>query len=216
MSTELALYFGLFIILPGIIGVIRYKEIDKAYYPFLYLLWLGSANEILSFVLIKNGESNATTVNVFLLIESLLICYQFFSWQLFKGFEKLFIPLIFVLALFWVLETFVLRSFKVFASYFIILHSFTNVLLSVFMINVLIAKEKKKMLKNSVFLICLGLIIFFTYAVLVEAFYLYGVSSSIEFQRAVVSVMVIINLVTNFLYTLAVIWMPKKQKFSFS
>lgn len=216
MNTELALYIGFSIAIPGIIGLIRYRQINQAYYPFLYLIWVGSLNEILSFILIKNGKTNATTLNMYYLIESWLILYQFNAWKFFVGLKKLFFALLAFLSLFWVAETVVFRSMKAFASYFIIVHSFTIVLLSIFMINFLIAKEKKKMLKNAIFLICLGFIFYFTYAVLVEAFYLYGVSSSVAFQRAVISIMVVINLITNLLFAFAVLWMPKKQKFSLS
>ncbi len=202
------------IIIAGVVGLIRFNKINSDYYPFLFFLWLGLINEIISFYLIKHHSSNAINNNIFYLIESLLIAYQFRNWHLFKKGKNIYYLTLILFFLSWIAENFVFRSIKAFASYFILLHSFIIALMAISMINRLIVKEKRNLLKNPTFIVCVGFIIFFMYAAIVEAFYLYGLNSSNHFLTYVVRIMAFINLFTNLLYALAVLWMPKKHGFS--
>lgn len=204
------------VIIPAVISITRLRKINKTYHSFLIFLWLGVINEGISSLEISHGKTNALNNNIFYLVESLLIAHQFKKWNLFQKPVIAFSLLSTFFLLSWCTEVFLFRGRAVFASYFIVIHSFVVVLMSISMINEIIAKEKRTLLKNPVFLICIGFIIFFTYAVLVEAFYIYGVSSSLQFQKAIVAIMALLNLFTNLLYTLSVLWMPKKQGFSLS
>jgi hypothetical protein len=216
MNINLILAFSLSVIIPGVIAAIRLRKIDAAYYPFLCILMFGVINELITFYLVKHGKSNAVNNNCYYLIEGLLIVYQFKRWELEPRIKYLY-PLLFTsFSAFWLAEAFVFSHIGRFASYYIIFYSYVVVLLSITMTNKLLLTQRRTLLKNSVFLICIGFIVYFTNAILVEAFYLYGISASPTFQTAVVGIMAFINLLTNLLFALAVLWMPKKQKFSFS
>lgn len=216
MNQVLIAIISFSIMIPAVIGLIRFHEIGHAYYPFLLLVWLAFFNEVLSFLLIRKHHPNAVNSNIYYLLEGLLLVVQFKKWQLFTASSRAYPLLIGLFLLTWCVENFIVGSVALFPSYFIILHSYLLSLVSISMINKLLVQEKRNLLKNSIFILCVGFILYFTSAVLVEAFYLYGVSASKSFQTAIVRIMSFVNLFTNLLYTLAFLWMPKKQRFSFS
>jgi len=56
---------------------------------------------------------------------------------------------------------------------------------------------EKDLLRNATFLICVGLIIFFTYQIIQRMFELFGLRDSIDFRRNVSRILSIINCFTN-------------------
>lgn len=84
--------------------------------------------------------------------------------------------------------------------------------MSISLINRIILVEHKKLGKNVLFLICLAFICFFTYALVVEIFTLYGKGVSKEFQVALYRIMSYINVATNIAYAFAISWIPTKQR----
>ena len=204
---------GFTISVPAVIGLVRLRRIDKTYYPFIFYLFLGILNEVVSFILIRSGESNAVTGNLYLLLGSLLISYQFFLWDLFKNKAGFSLLCLFLLGI-WIGEVYFIRGMQAFASYFIMLYSLFIVFLSIAKINQLLDLENRQLLRNPVFIICTGFILFYTIAFAMEAFYLYGTSSNL-LQKYIFRIMVFINLPTNFLYSLAALWIPRKKIFLF-
>ncbi|RYE17733.1 MAG: hypothetical protein EOP51_23345 [Sphingobacteriales bacterium] len=65
-------------------GVVRFYRTDAVFNPFIYLLWLGIANEIYSSVVINRGDSNAFNNNIYVLGEALLLLWQFYKWEVLK------------------------------------------------------------------------------------------------------------------------------------
>ena len=189
---------------------------DRAHYPFLFYLALGACNELLSFYLIRSGQSNAITGNVFLLIASMIITYQFKRWQLFHKSNFLYFAIQILFPISWLAENFLWSSVTTFASHFIVLYSFVVVLMSISMINQIMVKETRSLLKNPIFLICAGFILFFTCTVIVESVYIYSLRLSRQLQMTVFRVMSLILLLTNLLYTAAFLWIPRRRRFSFS
>ena len=81
------------------------------------------------------------------------------------------------------------------------------------MINNLIIREKE-LLKHPVFWICIGVVVFFTYFILVEIFWIYGLSTNIQFGGKVYAILSWVNLICNLIYAVAILWMRKRQAFS--
>lgn len=81
------------------------------------------------------------------------------------------------------------------------------------MINRIIITERKSLIRNPVFIICLAFIIYFTYKVLLEIFWLYGLNSSREFRVEVYNIFKYINLFANLIYALAILWIPRKREY---
>ena len=214
MSWTLNAIFSFSILLAAIIGIIRFKNISPNYYPFIFSLWIGSLNEIVSYFLIRNSVSNALNGNIYVLIESLLISWQFKKWDAFKNNRWVFEIIIILFVTSWIIENFFISRITSFSSYFRVLYSFIIVLISVNTINELIIRERRNIMKNSVFLICTAFIIYYTYKVLVETFWIYGLNYSRGFRNNVYIILTYINLFANLIYGLAVLWMPTKQRFT--
>lgn len=214
MSPTLSAIISFSIAIPSIIGVLRITIIHRAFYPFLILLWMGLLNEIISYIVIKSGHSNAINSNAYVLIESLLFVWFFKSQGLFANRRKNEIKIIFLLVGLWGFENLYLSSIRQFSSYFIVVYSFIIVLMSINMINLLISKVKRRFIKNSTFLICIGLILFYTCATLIEVFWIYGLNSSKEFRFQVFEIMTFVNLAVNLIYAIAVLWMPRKREYT--
>jgi hypothetical protein len=58
--------------------------------------------------------------------------------------------------------------------------------------------------------------VYFTYSVLVEAFWIFGINHSSVFRNNIYGILSYINLFVNLLFTLAIVWMPTRLVFSAS
>lgn len=200
------------ILIAGIIGGVRFNRVHHTYYPLLYFFWFAGFNELLSTGLAINHVNTILNGNVYVLLESFLITWYFKKTGIFKK-PVLFYCILTAFGVFWVLENFIFSTIHQMAIYYRIFYSFVIVLMSIHTINQLITTSRGLLLKNSSFLVCIGFIAFYTYKVIIEAFFLYGLSS-IRFQIVVFDILVYINLVVNFIYALAALWMPKRQAFT--
>jgi hypothetical protein len=210
MNVLTGALFSLSICIGAIIGWIRFKKIDPAFFPFIFLIWIGVGNEVISLILMYHGYPNVVNFNLFALTEALFISWQFFRWNLFKHKWVLFILQLAFIS-FFLIESFSRGLFS-FNSYFIIIHSFLIVLMSISMVNKNIFQDNSALLRNPVFLICMGFIIYFTYTVLVEAFWIFGLHRKL-FRLAIHEILVYINLFTNLLFAFSILWMPMKQQY---
>src|SRR5688572_29728777 len=83
MNYTLAVLFSFSIAIAAIIGLVRFKQISPAYYPFLFCIWLAFLNEILNYILARTIGHNIINNNIYALLEALLITWQFKKWGLF-------------------------------------------------------------------------------------------------------------------------------------
>ena len=201
--------------IPAIIGWVRFQKISPAFLPFLILTWVGAVNELLNFTLVIGFKQyNIINTNLYQLTEALLILWQFRRWRLFPS-DRAYLSLFVSFVLFFIIENLVnSKIYLGFNSYFHIFYSFVIVLLSINMMNHILMKERGFLLKNPIFITCCVFVIIFTYTVLVETFWAYGLSMSRAFRVELQNIFVIINLLCNIIYTLAIVWMPKRQAFT--
>ena len=214
MNFYLALLLSLTICIPALIGLIRIKIINEVYFPFIIYIWVGAANEIYGTFDIYSKHSNIASSNIYILIESLLLVWQFNKWRLIGSQNKISILMGIVLILFWITEIFFFFSITTYASYFTIFYSSIFTFISISSINKLIVTERKLLLKNPQFIICSAFIIYFTMVILAEIFWIYGVTQNETFALKVYSISIITNFISIILYTLAIIWMPIKHRFT--
>jgi hypothetical protein len=215
MKFYLPFILSALIVIPAIIGWVRFHRISSAFLPFLILTWVGALNELLNFSLVVFlRQYNIVNTNLYQITEALLILWQFKRWRLFsndKIYKSLFVSFI---AAFLIENLIASKIYLGFNSYFHIFYSFIIVLLSIHMMNHILMKEKGLLLKNPIFIICSVFIIIFTYTVLVETFWAYGLRMSGAFRVKLQNIFVFINLLCNIIYTLAIVWMPKRQAFT--
>ena len=212
MTYQLNAIFSLTIGIGAIIGWVRFRKTDPAFFPFLLLLTIAFVNEVTSIVLLQTGNSNVINFNVFELVESFLLTWQFLKWGLFEKRRVLYFVVQCLFGCLWIGENFV-TSFQFFDSYFIIIHSFAFVMMAISMINGIVLKESLSLLKQPVFLICMGLIIYYNYAVLVEAFWVFGLYHSKVFRLAIYEILAYVNLVTNLIFAFAFLWIPMRVQY---
>ena len=208
------LVFAFSIIIPAIIGLVRYTKINKAYYPFIYCIWIGLINEIVSYCLIERGYYNTVNSNIFMLLESLLLLWQFKNWGLFQKKKLLLQVILMLIVIAWVLENFIFFKITRYNSYFLITYSFLISFMSISIINRLIVTERKRLVKNPTFILCVAFVMYYTYSVFSEAFWIYGVDENPDLAVKVHSITVLTNFIAILLYTVAILWMPSKQKFT--
>jgi len=214
MNFTLVIAFSLSIYIAGIIAVIRLKKINKIYYPFLISIWLGCLSELVNSLLAGKNLNSYTNINLYILFETLLITLFFRNLGLFQFQKKLFYSIIGGLIAGWIIENIIVKQINTIAIYFTIYSSLIIVLLSVTILNKLIVSSRRTFITNPIFLLCIAFIIYFTYQVMVYAFWIYAPQSDAGFLLKIFSIMIYINLLTNLIYALAVLWMHKKQEFT--
>lgn len=205
-------------IVPAVVAFINRKKIDPLFVPFLWLIWMGLLNESVSEVCNRTIRTNAINSNIYVLIDAFIILWQFDKWKLFSGFKQMPYLTALLLTIVWVLDMLVFHQLNVFTSYFRIVYSFITVLLSISMMNTMIANERGNLLRNAVFLICVTFIIFYTYKMLVELFWVNGLyddhGKGSSFRYHVSNIFRYVNVFCNFAYALIFLWIPKKQVYT--
>lgn len=207
------LSFSVFI--AGIIAIFRFAQIADIYRPFIYLIWAGCITELASTYFAYVYHNNIAIGTVYRLCESLLLLWLFSKMGIFKNRRKILYTLAVIFVAIWLTDNFFSSHFNErITFYFDIIYALTVVILSITAINNLLFTEKE-LLKNPTFLICVGLIIFFTYQVMQRLFWLYGLRESADFRRSVQTIMILINCITNLIFAVAVFWMRKRRPFTF-
>jgi hypothetical protein len=211
-TAVVVLSYSVFI--AGIIGILRFSQIQKMYRPFIYLIWAGCLCELLSTYFAYAYHNNLAVGSIYSLCESLLLLWFFNRLGTFKHRNKILYTLVVVFIIIWLVDNvFSSRLNEKVTFYFDIFYAFIVVLLSIRALNELLFTEKE-FLKNPTFLISVGLIIFFTYIIIVKLFWLYWLRESVHFLMNVQSIMALINCFSNLIFALAVLWMRKRRPFT--
>lgn len=214
MHLYIYLSFNLSILIVGLISMIRFKAMNKAYYPFIYKTWAASINELLSATLVLNGFHTILNNNFYVLVESLLLTWFFKRMGLLGSGNKIFSAIILFLSMVWLIEiTLFTGLFKV-ATIFRIVYSLLVVMMSITLINKLFFNSRNSFNKNAAFLLCTTFIIYYSAKAVVQAFTIYGIDRQSEFLLNIYIIMIYLNLFINILHIIVVLWIPRKLKFS--
>src|SRR5665213_1902374 len=205
--------FSSSILLPAIFAGIKFRNIERSFYPFIFFIWIGVLNEIISYLLSVRGGSTTFNNNLYILAEALLILWQFKEWDVFQNFKKGFAILLVSLLAIWFLDHGNKESFGSINLNFRLFYSFMIVLMSINVNTSLVFSFSRNLLKSPVFLICNGFVIYFTYKILVEVFWIYGLNSTKSFRTDVYTILTWINAFTNILYLLAILCIRKKPRY---
>jgi hypothetical protein len=203
---------ALSIIVPLLSSFFRAPNGDRNYYPLLFMIWLGTLNESISYLLIRSGTGNIVSSNMYVLFDAALIYLQFYCWKVFSR-RKYFLLLLGITVGAWIIDNGFLTKMREYCSYFGMLYSFFAVIIAIVMVNKIIVTEKRSLFKNAIFLFCAAIIIFYTYSALVEIFWIYGLNKSNTFRNGIYTILDYINIFTNIIYAIAILWIPKKQEF---
>lgn len=210
-TTELILI--LTVSLPAVAGLIRIKQISPVFLPFLLVIWVGFFNEVLSLIIISKGYYNIYNYNLWSLLTTFLILWQFKKLKLFDN-NVTYRIIAGSLAGAYLIDNLFLTSFHSFNSYFFIFRSIVIVFMSIHMINKLLVTERGTLLKNPVFLFCAAFLLFFTATILTEVFWVYGKFLSRDFRLRMQHIFEWSNCISNIVYAFAILWMPRRQAFT--
>lgn len=210
-SFLISVIFNHSIIIAAIIGMIRFKSISRDFHPFIYILWLGLANETLSLILIYTHQSNTANSNLFVYLEYLLFIWQFSKWKSFPG--KFYYLLIILGLAVWMTDNFILHSITRNNSLFRAVAAFTIVFLCFDQLNKNVIFDLGSLRKNKIFILCLIFSFFFVFKAFVEAFNIFSISLSRELLNTLWIILGFVNFITNILYAIVTLWIPTKQKF---
>src|SRR5665647_259127 len=199
------------ILIAAVIACFRIKAVLKDYYPFIFLLWMGLLNETISLFLLYSGHSNAVNSNIFVLLEFLLILYQFYCWSFSR--PARFVVITFIGISVWLADNFLLNSIQQNNSVFRVFYSFVVLLFSIDKVNQLLIFENSNLKKNAMFLICLTFIFYYGFKACVESFNMIHLGLSRSFLQKLWMILNFVNLITNLLFALAVLWIPTRQRF---
>jgi hypothetical protein len=183
-----------------------------AYRPFIFILCLGFINHTLSVIFIETTRNNLINSNVYVLFESLLYLCLFKNWGAFNKKNIFFYSLFIFLFCLWIYDNLIWHSLATINSFFRIVYSFILIFLSIGQLNKLIATAKKNLLYNAIFLICCGIIIYFSYKATIEVFFFIRLKASDQFYSNILIILIFVNLFVNLIFAWAVLWIPKKQK----
>ncbi len=214
MSHTLLTLLSYSIFVAACAAVARIGKLRRVFMPFVLLILLGSINEIISTLVISKGGHTSSNNNIYMLLEALLLCWQFRRWGIFSRLPWLFWSFFASLLTLWVLE---IRSIGLQADiiYFSMYYCLLLAAFSVITISRLAAgSDLLAWERNSTFQFCITFIVYFIFRLLLDSSWYFGINMSADFQHAVFSIMAIINFLTNMAYAMAILWIPGKRRYS--
>ncbi|HXB09597.1 MAG TPA: hypothetical protein VNW04_20865 [Puia sp.] len=204
------------ILIPFFIGLVRLRRIKRSsYQPFFALILLGVLSEIVSSFLIRVLHiHNAVSNNMWFLTEWLLIATQFRMWGVFRNRKKVYYLLLFIPCLAWVTENLCFGQIGYFSPYYQVLYCFLVVILSVNTINFMITHDYRNLFGNATFLICIAFIIYFIYRIVFNWAYQTSLRGTTQTTSLIITLMSYVNALTNIIFAIALLRIPRPQKFT--
>ena len=211
MISWISVYLSFAVCIAALLAAYRFNIIDKLYLPFVLCIWVGAINEIVSFTLAYNGYSNSANNNIDILLEGLLILWQFKKWGMMPQTLFFILGLLFLCTWFYEIHSF--STLQSLHYYYRLLYGSVVVICCISLNNSFIISHHNKMVTNPAFLICTGYVLYFTLKIICDAWWLYSPTSSTEFLTVVFLSMIITNFLTNLLFILAILWIPRKPNY---
>ena len=207
----LRIFFNYSIIIAAIIAIFRFKTIMADYYPFIFFIWLGLFNEILSLLLIYNYQSNTVNSNIYVLMEYLVLLWQFYKWS--DGSSKRYYWLAAFGITVWITDNFILNTISDNNSIFRVFYSFIIIFFSIDKVNNLLIFEYGNLLKHPMFITCITFIFYYGFKAFVESFNMVHLGLNPVILKDLWIILYFVNGTANLLYAIAVLCIPKKIKF---
>jgi hypothetical protein len=206
----LRIVFNYSIVIAAIIAIFRFKSIMADYYPFIFFIWLGLFNEILSLLLIYNYESNTVNSNLYVLVEYLLLLWQFYKWS--DNGSKRYYWLAGIGIAVWIADNFIINTIFHNNSVFRVFYSFIIIFFSIDKVNNLLIFGYGNLLKHPV-IICITFIFYYGFKAFVESFNMVHLGLNPVILKDLWIILYFVNGTANLLYAIAVLCIPKKIKF---
>ncbi len=197
----------------ALIGLYRLKRILPSFKPFILLLWVALLNEVVSYAMMKIYKTNALNSNIYIIVEYVIIMWQFKRWRSFKN-NRIFIAVLGLGIALWAFDNFIIHSPWAFNSVFRTVYSSAIVFLSLQQISAVLVFERRNIFYNSKFIICSAFLIYYAFKSFIEAFYVFDLHMPNSFYHNIFLLLVLTNFLANLIFAFATLWIPTKQKFS--
>lgn len=197
-----------------LIGVIRFRVVDVRYRSFLYFIILAFLNEVCSSIVINGGGSNAFNTNIYMLAECLLLLHSMKLQAIHANRAKYYTIGGCIAILVWLGDYIVAGNIFIFSSWYPVFYSILLVFGAIDLLNGLLVIERKKLIGSTKFWLCCGILVYFSYKTITEIFYGLHLYFSNSFATKIDLIMAVVNVLSNIMYAIAVLCMPKKQNFS--
>jgi len=197
--------------LAAITGSLRWGKIDPSNRPIIVAWWIVVITETIQYLLINLGMYSNLVYNLYMVPLSAMLLFQFNKWGILG--KRLMLAIFLILIAIWIADYFIINGYMLTTRRFIhrLMFNLVVVMLAVTSINKQIMSERRVLLTNSRFLICVGLTIYYTYRVLVDAFWLYGLSN--EFTTILASFNRYLLQFYYLILFLAALWIPRKKNY---
>ncbi len=206
--------FSYTIIIASLIGAVRFKKILSMYRPFIYVVWAGLINEMVSTLAIKLYKDDTINNNIYTLVDFTLLLWLFYSWDELGRKKRLYQVVLAAGLLVWLGDNLILHSLNTISSYFRIFYAIALVYFSVEELNRLLFTQTRRLAKNAKFIICVALLVFYAYKAVFEVFFVLTVRLSNHFYYNLCVILAYINLFANLMYAIAMLWLPTKRQFT--
>jgi hypothetical protein len=197
-----------------VLSIFKSQQIRREFQPFLIVCWIGLFNQLTGIPLMYYFRlHNYIPSNIYNLVEGLLYLWFFRRINVLHS-RFIHRVLIGILMLAFVVDAIWFHPIHTtYMSYYTLVNFSILIYLSINGINQVLITERD-ILRNSFFLISLGLLIFSTYFLILEIFWVYGALHNIQFGGAVFGLLKWVNLACNLIFLMAVVWMQKRKIFT--
>jgi hypothetical protein len=117
-----------------------------------------------------------------------------------------------LLAAFWVGENIIFSRLFLYNTYFLVIYSFVMVLLSINTINYIVVNHHQSLFRNGMFIICVGILIFFIYTMIIFTFLTAEKNFNKTYLINIFNIRVYINALVNIIYASGIYFIPRKTE----
>jgi hypothetical protein len=200
-------------IVPAILGIKKFKLTHKKYHSFIVFLSIGAVSDLIGRLLIIYHQyiSGRILANFYILFEGIFFLFIFFQWEAFK---KNIILLLFVsfFSAIWLIDSFILKSFSKVNSLYSVIYSIIIVLFAIKLFQQEYFNNIKHSLKDPLVIISAMLIINYSYRAVFESLYLFKLDFTNDFYLNAWLIFVILNVISNFIFTYAIHCMDQRKR----
>jgi hypothetical protein len=213
----ISLIIGVSSWVPAIAGIYLFNKINRRYKPLIYLLIFYAIVETSGQILIwlKKGEFNSILMNIFVLIDYIFIHILLNFWKGKKN-KLIDIFIIAILIIIWIIDNLIINKINTTNSTFRIIYSIILVIKIIDVINKQISKLNFQITSDPIFIVCLFLLIQFTFKSIYETSFIFSrlVSDRIYLYSFIIHL--IIDFSGYAIFTKAILCMKKSIRLTSS
>ena len=185
------------------------RKADKEIYPILIYIILSTLIDLISSITSYYGLRDYALANIYTILEYLILLAQLFFWKFLDKNVAFYIPALLILVFLWLFELLHGINLNLF-SWSMTLSGFLLVIFYTLFLNSIIYDQDDLSLLRPKVIISLGIIIYFTFELIVSIFLNNDLKLSATFTRNILLFHNFVNIFTSGIYTYATICLLRK------